>query len=267
MPIKRVWIWLTLLAAVLMAGSSAAGVFLPGTYARETASWAAQGVGQDIANLFFVFPTMLIALHLAFRDSARAMLIWLGLLIYIIYSYFLYAFFVHFSSWFLVYVAVLGLTAYALFGFVIQVNLDEVSRLLAANAKAKMAGVFLLVFAFLFGALWLSEIVQSLLSGTVPKGVVETGMPVNPVHVLDLAFILPGMILTAVSVRKRNALGLLFVVPLLTFSVVMGIAILCMFYVMSARGIPISLVPVVVISLVVVLSLYAACSFLREINA
>jgi hypothetical protein len=266
MAINRIWIWLTLLAAVLMAASNAAGIFLPGTYARETASWASQGAGQDIANLFFVFPAMLVALHFAYRGSVRATLVWLGLLIYIIYSYTLYAFFVHFNSWFLVYVAVLGLSTYALFGSVIQARLDEVLRLLAANTKAKATSVFLFAFGFLFGALWLSEIVPSLLLGKAPRGIAETGLPVNPVHVLDLAFVLPGMILTAASLRKRNPLGLLFAAPFLTFSAVMGTAILSMFCVMNSRGVPISLAPVVVISVVVLDSVYAAYSFLREIK-
>jgi hypothetical protein len=48
-------------------------------------------VGQDAANLFVVVPAMLIALYFVYRGSARATLVWLGLLIYTIYSYALYA--------------------------------------------------------------------------------------------------------------------------------------------------------------------------------
>ena len=87
--------------------------------ARETPTWAAQGIGQDVANLFCIFPSMLIALPFAFRGSTRATLVSLGLLIYVVYSYILYAFLIHFGPWFPVYMAVLGLSAYALFGSVI----------------------------------------------------------------------------------------------------------------------------------------------------
>jgi hypothetical protein len=87
---------------------------------------------------------------------------------------------------------------------------------------------------------------------------------VNPVHVLDLAFILPGMIVTAVSCQKRRPLGLLVAAPLLTFSAVMGIAILSMFTIERARGGAIQAAPVFVMSIVVLLSVYGSYSHLRH---
>jgi hypothetical protein len=267
MLVNRIWLCLALSAAVLMAVASAAGVFLPSTYAREAATWATQGKGQDIANLFVVFPAMLGVLHFAFRGSARATLVTLGLLIYVVYSYVLYAFFIHFGPLFPVYLAVLGFSTYALFGSIVEMDLSEVSRLLVNNAKADLASVLLIVFGLLFALQWLFEIVPALISGTVPKGVTEIGAPVNPVHVLDLAFILPGMIVTAISARRDRPLGLLFAGPLLTFSAAMGVSILAMFYAEHARGVAISLAPVSIIAAVVVASVYGASAFLREIRA
>ena len=261
---NRTWIWLALAATALMAASSAAGVFLPGAYALETDTWAAQGVGQDFANLFCVVPAMLIALHLAFRGSARATVVMIGLLIYMVYSYVLYAFFIHFGSWFPVYVAVLGLSAYALFGCLIQINLNNISRLLSTNPRANLVSVVLMALGSLFALLWFSEILPALRSGTAPKGVADTGLPVNPVHVLDLAFILPGMIVTAVAVRRRRPLGLLFAAPLLVFSAVMGVAIISMFAVEWARGGVTSAIPVVFIVFVVAVSVHGAYSFLNQ---
>lgn len=264
---RRIWIWLSLAATILAAAASAAGIFLPATYARETAAWATQGAGQDIATLFCIFPAMLIALHFAFRGSARATSVALGLLIYLVYSYTLYAFFIHFGPWFLIYVAVLGLSTYALFGSVIHMDLDEAVRRLRGNPKAGLASIVLLILGLLFAFQWLSEIVPSLLSATTPKGITEIGVPVNPIHVLDLAFILPGMIVTALSVRKRRPLGLLFAAPLLTFSAAIGIAILCMFATEHTRGVPIAAVPVVVIGAVVLVSLYVNYTFLAAMKS
>ncbi len=264
---KRAWIRLAAAAAILMAISSAAGVFESRTYARETQLWAAEAVGQDIANLFCVFPAILIALHFANRGSVRASLLAIGLLIYVVYSYVLYAFFVHFGPWFLVYVAVLALSAYALAGSVIHIGSHETLRLSGAGRSSKTASLLLLVLGFLFAAMWLSEIVRALLSGTAPAGVTDTGLPVNPVHVLDLAFLLPGMILTAISMRQGKPLGLLFAVPLLTFSAAMGIAILAMFYAMNARGFPVSVAPLVLMAVVAAASVCAAGALTREMKA
>jgi hypothetical protein len=267
MAVKPVWTWLSLAATVLMVVTSAAGICLPSTYARETRSWATQGCGQDLANLLVVVPAMLIALHFEFRSSVRATLIALGLRIYIVYSYVLYAFFIHFGPWFPAYVAILGLSAFALSGAVLHMDRDELARVLGNNRSAAPSGVLLIALALLFGARWLSEIVPAIRAGVPPQDVVEIGAFVNPVHVLDLAFILPGMIVTAVALWRRRPLGLLFAAPLLTFATVMGIAILAMFFAARAWGAAIPTAPVLVISAVVLFSLWGACSFLRRIGS
>jgi hypothetical protein len=62
---------------------------------------------------------------------------------------------------------------------------------LAGNPKVTLVGALLFVFGLLFALQWLSEIVLAIFSGTAPKGFADTGHPVNPIHVLDLAFVLP----------------------------------------------------------------------------
>jgi NADH:ubiquinone oxidoreductase subunit K len=64
----------------------------------------------------------------------------------------------------------------------------------------------------------------------------EVGLPVNPIHVLDLVFILPAMIVTSVMLWRRNLLGLFFAVPLMVFAAAMGAAIIGMSIVMRTRG-------------------------------
>jgi hypothetical protein len=145
-----------------------------------------------------------------------------------------------------------------------QLNLKEISRIHGDNSKRKLVSVFLIAFGLLFALAWLSEIVPALLKGATPTGIKDIGAPVNPVHVLDLAFILPGMIVTALSVWRRRPLGLLFAAPLLTFSAVMGIAVLSMFAVERARGGAIQAVPILVMSIVVLLSVYGSYSYLRR---
>jgi hypothetical protein len=264
MGISKVWIRLSVPIGVLMAMASAAGTFDESVYAEETVSWAAQGVGQDIVNLFVVFPLLLISGYYVSRGSVRALLVWLGMLIYVVYSYLLYAFFVHFNSWFLVYVAILGLSFYTLLGSTISMKLDELSRVFARNTKGKAASIFLMTFGVLFSVLWLADIVGSLAAGEAPQSVAEIGLPVNPVHVLDLAFLLPGMMITSVLLWKRKFLGYLFAVPLLIFAAVMGIAIISMSYVMSAEGVSAPIPFVVIIGAVVLASLYLSCRFLLE---
>src|SRR5688500_16350163 len=110
----RPMLWLSLLLATLVAAAAAAGILLQGTYAKESASWAAQGVGHDIVTLTLVVPLLVVSAIEASRGSKRALLVWAGVLVYLGYSYTLYAFFIHFNALFLVYTAALSLSFYLL---------------------------------------------------------------------------------------------------------------------------------------------------------
>jgi len=107
--------WLSAPIALLAMLASAAGLLSDLPYAQETAPWATQAVGQDTVNLV-VYPALAVVAVLAARGSLKAHLVWLGMLIYSAYSYVLYVGYVHFNALFLVYVAVLGLSVYALIG-------------------------------------------------------------------------------------------------------------------------------------------------------
>jgi len=226
---------------MLMALASAAGVFVPAVYANETPSWAAQGTGQDVVNLVIVFPLLLVSTWYVGKESVRAFLIWIGTLIYVVYSYVIYAFFVHFGPMFLVYVAALGSSAYALAGATTQVDIEQLRSHWPPSFRVRSVSIFLMIVGVAFGGMWLAAIARALASGTAPEGVAAIGLPVNPVHVLDLAFLLPLAILTGVSHWRRRAFGVVFTTPILVFSVLMAAAIVSMTYFMRARGVLASL--------------------------
>ncbi len=54
----------------------------------------------------------------------------------------------------------------------------------------------------------------------------EISIPTNPMHVLDLGFFLPAMIITSLLLWKKRARDHLFAVPLLVFNVFTGAGIL-----------------------------------------
>jgi hypothetical protein len=251
--VSRTWIRLSWLVSALMALASAAGVFTSSVYAKETASWAAQGAGQDLVNLLIACPALAVSGWYVGRRSARAFMVWLGVLIYVVYSYLMYAFFVHFGPIFPVYVAVLGLSSYALGGAVMHLRLDEFRQVWPPDFRRRSVSAFLVFIGVAFGSMWIAEIVRALVNGTTPEAVVESGLPVNPVHVLDLALLLPLALVTGVAHWKRRAFGLVFATPILVFFILMDCAIISMTYSMRAHGVSASLaiVPVLVVGLVI----------------
>src|ERR1035437_8687591 len=137
MRVSSVWIVLSLVAALLMAIASAAGALSSATYARETVSWAAQGEGQDIVNVLVAFPLLAFSALYVHLGYARAHLVWIGALMYTAYSYVLYAFFVHFGPWFLVYVAILGLSSYALAGAALGITVAQLRAVVSRVTQIK----------------------------------------------------------------------------------------------------------------------------------
>ena len=229
--------WVSLPLAALVAWSALGGLLLPSTYARETASWSAQGMGQDWVNLLLVAPTLAIGGARALRGSLRARLVVGGALLYTVYSFLLYAFEVHFNPLFLVYCATLGLSFYALLALLVALPGMEPLGWYRGQVPARVTGIFLLVIAGGFALLWLGQILPALLSGRDPRGLSEIGLLTNPVHVLDLSLLLPGLAVTGVSLLRGGALGRALAPVMLGFNVFMPLAIGGMVLVMQARGI------------------------------
>jgi hypothetical protein len=265
MRISKIALWLSVIDALLILLASASGIFLKSIYARETLSWAVQGIGQDIVNLIAAV-VLFIAAYFVNKGSVKAFLVWSGVLLYLIYAYVIYAFDVHFNSLFLVYVAILGLSFYALVVSVIHLHLDGIQAYFSANTKARVVSVFLLVLGILFYLLWLTEEIPALLTGEIPQSVMQANLPTNPVHALDLGLYLPAMLITGLLLWRRKLLGYLLAGPLLVFSVLTGSAILAIFLVMSSKGMPTSVGIEAFIVVIIVVSLVLSVLFLREVK-
>ena len=74
----------------------------------------------------------------------------------------------------------------------------------------------------LFAALWLSELVPALVTGRTPASLTEAGLWVNPIHVIDLALVLPAFIVTGIAAVRRQGTGRFWLGPWLAFSVLMA---------------------------------------------
>ncbi|HWH33304.1 MAG TPA: hypothetical protein VNU01_11605, partial [Egibacteraceae bacterium] len=99
----------------------------------------------------------------------------------------------------------------------------------------RLAGSWLVLFGAGYAALELAVVAGAVLGGVPPASAVAAGLPTDPVLVLDLAFVLPGMAACGLLVRRRRAAALLLAVPALAFSTAMGVAVLNMLVVTGLR--------------------------------
>lgn len=192
---------------------------------REAPAWLVQCYGQDLSNLIAQMPALLVAAIFAARGCRKAVPVWFGLMIATVYSYVLYAFAVHQNRLYLVYCAVLGLSIYALLSFLYRHRNARFADWLGRDVPRRAPAIFLLVVAALFLARWLELDIAALVTGTAPAETVETGLPVNAVHSLDYAFLLPAMVLSAILLLRRHDLGYFLAPAMLAFSSAMSVNI------------------------------------------
>lgn len=257
----------TSVLAVLLAIASIAGIWEPSIYAKETASWGAQGLGQDVVNLLVIVPVLLGCTWGVARGSRRAVVVLAGVLIYVAYSFVLYALAMHFNALFLVYCAVLGVAFYCLLDVGLYLSSQDGSLWFAATRhRRRAAGWFLIALAVLFAVAWLSTIIPALIDGQPPAALAEAGLITNPVHVLDLAIVLPALAISGVLSLSRRSSGLLLAPIMLAFIVAMTIAIVGMNLAMWGSGLAVEPAVVIAMSLVTCASAYLLAGFLRRIR-
>jgi len=266
-PVPRRWLWLSLPIAALAFAASLPGILVDSIYAEETANWATQAVGQDVANVVVAYPALLVLAALAARGSLRAALAWMGVLVYSAYTFAIYAFSVHFGPLFLVYVAVLGLSAYALIGGLTSLSPERVAASVAPAAPRRSTAVLLIAVASAFALLWLAEILPGVFAGTTPEALVEVGLPTNPVYVLDLGLLLPAAMIAGVLLLRGRALGYVLAPVILVALIALGVGIVSVIAVAPFRGEAAMPAVGVVIGALTLLQLVVAVRFLRRIGS
>jgi hypothetical protein len=231
-----IWLWLSIAAAILAIAGSIIGLSVRSIYAGLTPVFLPQALAQDIANLALVAPLWLLLAALALRSSLRAYLLWLGVLTFTVYNYVIYTFSIPFGPLFLLWVAVFGMSIYALIGGIATVNHQAVKSAFTSRRATLAVAWTLIITAVLFGLLWLSEDVPALLSGARPQSLIDMALPTNPVHILDLAFFLPAVIATGVLLIKQRPLAYTLAPTFIVFLILTGIPILLTPVVQTARG-------------------------------
>jgi hypothetical protein len=263
-PRPPFWLWLTFPLAGLALVASVLGILVDSVYGKETDVWAAQAVGQDIANLV-AFPVLVGLALAARRGSLHAYLALTGLLGYSAYMYGLYAFDVHFGRLFLVYVAAYGLSVYALGGALTSLDASRVRETFGLDTPLKLTARLLIALSALFYVLWLSIEVPAAITGNAPDELVDTGLFTNGVHVIDLALFLPAMGLTGVLLARRRAWGFVFAPAVLGTGVPVGVGIVASTVVLATRGLDHSWPVAIIVALLTVVEVGVLWRFVAAI--
>jgi len=229
--------WLSGAIAILLLIVTLGGLFINGLY-RDTTWMLVQARGQDLATLVIGVPLLIVSLLMTIRGSEKALLVWLGSLTYILYTYITYAFGSAFNAFFLFYIALVSLSLFTLVTALLHINVDALSHHFDAKAPVKTVSTFLLTVAILVFLAWMKQIIPSLFTGQLPESIALARTPSNPIFVLDLAVLLPAFCLAAIWLWRRQAWGYVLSGLLLVKGLTLSLAILSMSWFMFQSNQP-----------------------------
>jgi hypothetical protein len=254
-------LWSTIAIALLIAVTAIAGLFWPVTYAREAAYNRTGGYASDIVDLFVVVPVLLISGITAYRGSVPARLVWLGVQGYLFYNFVIYALGVRFNALFLVYCATLSLCLYATIFSVPFVPLERIVRVYSARAPRKTIAVVFFIVAIQTAVIEVRGDIAAIMAGQVPKDVIDASTPVDFIHVLDLAFLLPGLCITAILLLRRKASGYALAPAFLSLLAIMSLELVSIMTVMGRSGFGMSIPMIIFFAVLAMLFTTLLCFY------
>jgi hypothetical protein len=231
-PVPRSAVLLSLIVVLLAAAASLATLVWDGSFPEPSPAplvnrVLAEARGWSAATLLVAIPLALLSLRAASRGSIRGRLVWIGSLVYFVYTYLEFAVSPPFTALYLVYVVAFACATPALVMGVASIKVTELEHTFGARIPRRSIAVFSLLLAALLALAWLKDIVGRSLAGTFgwPIGADAVG---HVVHALDLGLQVPLGIAAGVLLWRRRPAGNLVASMMLVNGICMGAALTAM---------------------------------------
>lgn len=213
-------------AALIVAASAAAGL----TVAYPSLLTGVAGANGNLRGTAVVVlavgaPVLTAAIVGSARGSARAFVVWLGTLGYLLYQAVLLCFATPFNNLFLFYVAYLSLSVWSIVLLLRDTDLAAFGLCLSPKVPIRYIAGYALVVVVLNTAAWMVGILPAVFSNEPRAFLHETGLLTNPVYIQDLAIWLPLLATAAVAAWRHRVWGQLITAAMLTLLVMESISI------------------------------------------
>jgi hypothetical protein len=257
----------TLLAAVA-AITCAATVLVP-EILRGPAVMNGSARGTALVALVGAVPTLVIAMWLARGGSARAVVVWLGAVMYLAYNAFMLLLATPFNRLFLGNVAMMGLSIAAGITLAATIDVEELAARCDPRLPARTLAAFIAVIVVGNGLLWLKGAMQGIVRDVPLEALDGTGLTTVPTWVQDLSFWLPLLLVAAIWLWRRKPWGYLLAGAGLVYWVLEGVTVATDQW-LGHRADPASTVvstaAVPGFAVLAVIALVAALVFLRNVD-
>lgn len=217
MPVRRdhnLLFGASVVVALLLAGVSVLGLFFgsAGLYGDPASALgptiSTSGIlvpgflGHDAFNLFVVAPLLGYLLWRARRGSTAALLLWPGVLYYVLYTFAIYQGGAPFSGLFVLYVALAALSGFTTIALVGALAEPVLKEQLAPAVSARVVGGLLVALAVVTVGQDVAGVLATVLTGGAAADVVA-----RPVWSADLCIEVPAVLIGGVLLWRRHPLG------------------------------------------------------------
>jgi len=186
--------------------ASAGGLWLEGLY-RDNLFVNSVWRGNDIITLCLALPLLAISMWFAAKGSRKARLVWMGVLDYMLYNYAFYLFGARFNAFFLVYVAITGLSLFALIFGLLDLDATGLVPLAKPRMPVKTLAGYMIFVAVGLSFIYIGQSVGFILNGALPAIVTKSEHSTSIVFALDLILLVPVLALAALWLLRRKPWG------------------------------------------------------------
>ena len=181
--------------------------------------------GTGLVAAVVAAPALVASAWLAARGSWRAVVVWLGMAMYMIYNAFLLLLGTPLNRLFLVQVAMLGLAIATTAAIAVAVPPRDLAAHVAPSLPRRAIAGYLGTVVVLNALAWLGRVVPALVADDAPQLLDGLGVTMVPTYLQDLAFWLPMLGLAAVWMWQGRPAGTYLVGGGLAFWVVEGLTV------------------------------------------
>lgn len=192
---------LLFITSLLSLVASLVGVLYSDIYDQVVSSEIMAGVlSQDILTIILSFVGIVLIVSMKKSDLKKNIVL-LGILGYFFYGYGIYVIEQLYTPLYFVYMAIFGLALYSIVSNLINLK-GTIPNLKPSKTIRILSIIFLVITPLIFYPLWISQIIP----------LIQTGQKLEftfSIYILDLCFIMPLFVVTAIKTIKSINWGLL----------------------------------------------------------
>jgi hypothetical protein len=172
--------------------------------------------GLDLVSLFAA-AVLVASIFLAKNGSVRALMAWLSILFYTLYTNAIFAFDGVYTGFFFIYIALLGLSSFAFGSMLLNIDTTQMRHSISGHMPVKSISIFFILVVIILVPAWLSLIVPTIINGKSPIS--------NAIFVLELAFTMPAFVCAIMWLWKRRTWGIIMAGVLLVKVTTLGLVV------------------------------------------